>query len=1186
MCISAEQYRHVIGTNSANICRGRSISTGINYYTLNLLQTIICLLKLSNKQADRNTDGTTRQQINIILVMLLHIWLTLTIITLSMVFDISKSSAFCQTPCLNYSIRMGETNNVRLLPISLLHVLNNWSVILIFSKHFYRFFKTYKNLYYLISSKYPRNIRISFIDTLSKIYVLFITLLNLILIVVVTPSIVNPGPIAPTLKSPSELKVAYCNMQGIIMMSSMRGTQPIFQTNKLLDFQNYLHMNEPDIVLINETWLNEHVHSNEIVNENFYKIFRLDRSKQDKEKYHKVGGGGVLILVKQGVNIETKLVSVTCSLPILSIEIRFHDFSKICLSTFYRYGYSDHTTFELAEAYYRELFTKYNKIIIIGDLNLCSVKDWDNPQSPSSLESSYIDLFNDLGFKCLINSSTHKDGNILDLVLTNQPGLIRNIDIEEDLICPSDHSSITFKIFKNVTRKKITKRKIFNYKEADWDGLSHEIRSYDWYSIFRNRSIAEAWILFKSKLDISMRKFIPMKNVKFRNQPPWFDTEVFHMSKIKDKLRKISKKTNSPDDRKFFLQCKARFKQMVIEKKRDFITADPCNTPDNSMVNKKFWSFVKSNTKCGRIPDVVHYKGRYRSDKTDQCESFNNFFSDQFSESSDYDIKIDFTSRSAPDTSWLTSSIIFNHLRKVKPSKAPGPDGISGQILKNCASALSFPLSLLFNISYHHGSLPEDWRSAHIVPIHKKGKKDDIENYRPVSLTSLVMKIFEKCVHTEIFEICKSHITPTQHGFLPERSCVTQMIDYTNILTLNLNLKSQTDVIYFDFSKAFDSVNHDIILDKLKNKFGINGHLLKFILNYLKDRKQRVVLDGKFSSFSSVQSGVPQGSILGPLLFVLFINDIIHVVDKNSKILLYADDMKVFREILTQDDQYILQADIDALVKWSIQNKMKFHPNKCKVLKCSLKKRNSNLFVYNMLGSALQVTDSEKDLGVIVSSNMKFNKHHSAILCKGSQKLGLLRRTCSFSNSLSHRKTLYLAIVRSQFEHCSPIWRPVKTSQTEKFEALQKRGVKWIFGEDFAYYSKAEYFKKLKFLDILPLVLKFDLNDLVLFHKMVYGLTETLKIPDYLVRNEDSDDRDMDRNFRRQTRSMTSSDRLQYKCKVFPRIDVFIESFFHRTYLKWNKLSLDLREIRSSNCFKKALKQQLWIIAETNYCSN
>ena len=518
---------------------------------------------------------------------------------------------------------------------------------------------------------------------------------------------------------------------------------------------------------------------------------------------------------------------------------------------------------------------------------------------------------------------------------------------------------------------------------------------------------------------------------------------------------------------------------------------------------------------------------------------------------------------------------VQNILKKVDPSKAAGPDGIDGYVLKRCCTSISIPLSILFSKSYNTGIIPQEWKNANVVPIHKKSDKSCVENYRPISLTSLIMKIFEKCIRNKLHDICLDKITAKQHGFLPSKSCTTQMIEFTADLAINLNSKLQTDIVYFDFAKAFDSVSHDIILHKLKYNYGIDGKLLNFLLNYLINRKQRVVVDGEFSEWAPVLSGVPQGSILGPTLFVLFINDIVNVVSDETKVLLYADDMKIWRKIDSIDDQRCLQNDIDSLYHWSVSNKIKFHPSKCKVIRSTLR-LHPTLTNYSLNNVPLEVSENERDLGVIMHPKLLYNKHHQGILAKASQKLGLVKRNCSITLCPKSRKTLYLTLVRSLFEHCSQVWRPMKSTHILKFENTQKRAVKWILNENYHHYSKSEYSTKLKELDILPVDLKFELNDMVLFHKIFYG-NSVVSFPSFIARQTDQTQA---HHFQRQTRTFNDNDRLKLKAKIAPRVEAFKCSYFYRSLETWNSIPFDIRSIEDPAAFKSSMKAHLWTIAE------
>ena len=288
-------------------------------------------------------------------------------------------------------------------------------------------------------------------------------------------------------------------------------------------------------------------------------------------------------------------------------------------------------------------------------------------------------------------------------------------------------------------------------------------------------------------------------------------------------------------------------------------------------------------------------------------------------------------------------------LLKLKINKSPGPDAIHPRVLHEIAEAISKPLTIIFRSSLRNRELPDEWKYANVSSIHKKGSKTLPQNYRPVSLTSVVCKIMEGIIRDHIIEHMKINkmFSDKQFGFISGRSTTLQLLNVLTIWSEILDEGGTIETIYCDFMKAFDKVPHQKLLYKI-GKYGIVGALHGWIESFLKDRAHYVVINNATSSKAPVTSGIPQGSVLGPLLFVIYINDMPDVIARDSFLYLFADDTKVFRHIRCPDDAAKLQDDIDKLVEWSNIWQLKFHPEKCVSMCIKSKLNNQQPHVFNM----------------------------------------------------------------------------------------------------------------------------------------------------------------------------------------------------------------------------------------------
>ena len=393
----------------------------------------------------------------------------------------------------------------------------------------------------------------------------------------------------------------------------------------------------------------------------------------------------------------------------------------------------------------------------------------------------------------------------------------------------------------------------------------------------------------------------------------------------------------------------------------------------------------------------------------------------------------------------ITEAEVYDKLSALNPNKAPGPDHLHPLLLKNCASSLARPLFLLFVQSLGSGQLPQEWKQANVTPIFKKGSRTKANNYRPVSLTSQVVKILESIIRSRILQYLSDNnvINHYQHGFVSKKSCFTNLLETFEDWTLAIDEGFGIDVIYLDYSKAFDSVPHFRLIEKLRG-YGLSGILLSWLADFLWRRYQRVVLNGVNSEWSEVTSGVPQGSVLGPLLFVLYINDIAEII--KCQLGIFADDTKIYSVIKSLCDVVNLREDLDRMQDWSRLWLLNLNSEKCKVMHIG-RSLCSGYRMANLVtpGEYVDLTEviSEKDLGVWTTSNLASSVHCQKAAANATKILGQIKR--SFSRiSKDLFIFLYKTYVRPHLEYCVQIWCPYLARDVDVLERVQMRATKLV----------------------------------------------------------------------------------------------------------------------------------------------
>jgi hypothetical protein len=391
----------------------------------------------------------------------------------------------------------------------------------------------------------------------------------------------------------------------------------------------------------------------------------------------------------------------------------------------------------------------------------------------------------------------------------------------------------------------------------------------------------------------------------------------------------------------------------------------------------------------------------------------------------------------------FTTDDIVQAMDALSTNSAPGPDAIPAMLLKNCKYAIAVPLLSIWKKSFESGSIAQIYKNALVIPIHKGGSKATPKNYRPISLTSHIIKIFERVLRSKLAAYLEVNnlLNPTQHGFRSGRSCLSQLLQHYDHILECLERGHGVDVVYLDFAKAFDKVDHGILCHKLR-QLGVGGKVGVWIHNFLQNRVQKISVNGALSADSPVISGVPQGSVLGPLLFLVHINDIDEGL--SNHVSSFADDTRISSHIKSIEDVEIFQNDLNTIYNWQDINNMSSNDNKFEVLrygKNHLVKINTSYISSN--GSAINTKNSVRDLGVIMSDSATFTDHIDHIVIKSKQLIGWILRTFSRRDSLT-MKTLWTSLIQPHLDYCSQLWSPHKIGDIQNLESLPRKFTSYI----------------------------------------------------------------------------------------------------------------------------------------------
>ena len=606
----------------------------------------------------------------------------------------------------------------------------------------------------------------------------------------------------------------------------------------------------------------------------------------------------------------------------------------------------------------------------------------------------------------------------------------------------SDHNGLHLLLKWKPTHRqfKLSQRLIWDYKHADFTKACDLIRITDWDSLLHENDIDTSTRNWQKRFLEIMSECIPQRQLPRRHNLPWLNQNIVRCIHKRNIAFRKHKKSPNCNTAKRYQMLRNTVTSMIRKSRRAYF-----NTL-SSTNKKQFWKAIKCLSKQKSTIPTLMLNDVSASTNSAKAKMLNDFFSSCFNPAVPPLLESlnDCPSNHCPDDFLCCEEEVAALIRSLDVSKASGPGGISSRMLKGTLESIVPSLTKLFNISIRTGKFPQCWKESSIVPIPKGGDSSKPGNYRPISLLSIMSKLLERHFHwllTDHFNT-SYQLALNQWGFQHGKSAVASLLTVVHAWLQVLETGKEILAIFYDLRKAFDSVPHVPLLQKLEAT-GLHPHILKWVRSYLTRRFQKVVVGGESSAPLPVLSGVPQGSVLGPLLFLIYINDAASLpFSSGTYINLFADDMLLYRGLNSPGDTQHLQQDNDLLNTWVHTHHLTMNPSKCKYMRVSRKRKPTDVPAILLEGIPLECVDTIKYLGVILSSDLSWTPHIESVCTKARKLLGLLYRRFYNSAGSDTLFELYTTQIRPHLEYAAPVWDPCTARSIKKLENTQKPALK------------------------------------------------------------------------------------------------------------------------------------------------